>query len=134
MDDPELVRIRQKKEQELLKQLNAPQNIISDAITATDSDFSELINSHTIIAFDFWAPWCGPCKMIGPIIDQLAKKYAGKIIFAKLNIDNNPNIPLQLGICGIPTMLVYKNRKIVHRIVGYKPQNELERIFDSLLN
>ncbi|HID71407.1 MAG TPA: thioredoxin, partial [Thermoplasmata archaeon] len=89
------------------------------------SNFDETVKEGVTLV-DFWAPWCGPCRMIAPVIEQLAKEYAGKVVFAKLNTDENRNTAMRFGIMSIPTLLVFKNGKLVDRIVGALPKPMLE--------
>lgn len=82
---------------------------------------------------DFWAPWCGPCRMMGPIIDSLAEKYAGKVKIAKINVDDSPDIAASFNVSTIPTLIFFKNGKAVHTMVGVSPEPELENQIKSQL-
>ena len=84
----------------------------------TEASFEETIKSNDIVLLDFWAEWCGPCKMIAPILDDIAKDYAGKLKVAKLNIDDNQETPAKFGIRGIPTLMIFKNGELASRQVG----------------
>jgi thioredoxin 1 len=99
---------------------------ISTPIIVTDADFGETIKTHTLIVIDCWAAWCGPCRMIAPIIEELAEEYAGKIVFGKLNVDENPQTATRYNIMGIPTLLIMKNGEEIDRIVGVAPKAALE--------
>ncbi|MCU0851042.1 MAG: thioredoxin [Candidatus Thermoplasmatota archaeon] len=90
-----------------------------------DADIDEHIGKYPTIVIDCWAPWCGPCRMIGPIIEELAKEMQGKLTFGKLNVDENPQTSMKYGIMSIPTMLVFKNGQLVDRIVGAMPKEML---------
>jgi thioredoxin 1 len=90
-----------------------------------DADIDENIQKYPIIVIDCWAPWCGPCRMIGPVIEELAKEMQGKIIFGKLNVDENPQTSMKYSIMSIPTMLVFKDGKLVDRFVGAMPKEML---------
>jgi len=91
----------------------------------TDHDMTDIVNAYPIVVVDCWAPWCGPCRMLGPIIDELAKKMQGKVAFAKLNTDENRRIASQYGIMSIPTILLFKNGDLVDRNVGALPPDML---------
>ena len=92
-------------------------------LTVTDQNFSqEIVNSQGVVLLDCWAPWCGPCRMVGPIMEQLAAEAQGRYRVAKLNVDDNPRTASQFQIQSIPTMLIFKNGKLVDRIIGAQPK------------
>ena len=97
------------------------------AVEATDANFNELINSDKPVLVDFWAEWCGPCKMIGPVVEQLAGEYEGRAIIAKMDVDQNSQVPGQFGIRSIPTLMVFKNGQLVDKVIGAVPKNVLEQ-------
>ena len=101
------------------------ENMPNTPVKITDADFDDAVKKYNIIVVDCWAPWCGPCKMVGPIIDELAKEMQGKIVFGKLNVDENPTISAKHQIMSIPTMLVFKDGTLVDRFVGALPKEEL---------
>ena len=91
-----------------------------------DHNFVELVQKYQLIVVDCWAPWCGPCLMVAPIIEELAEAYKGKIVFGKLNTDENQEIMKEYNIFSIPTLLIFKNGKLRDRIVGAMPKDILE--------
>jgi thioredoxin 1 len=105
-----------------------------EPIHVTDSAFEQTVLKSPIpVIVDFWAPWCGPCKMVAPILEKLAKEYAGKIIVAKVNTDDNPEWAGKYGIQGIPTMLFISGGKIVHRQVGALPERMLRDVLTQFM-
>ncbi|TET21064.1 thioredoxin [Candidatus Bathyarchaeota archaeon] len=95
-------------------------------IEVTDVTFKETIQNHSLVVVDCWAAWCAPCRMVAPIIDEMARDYAGKILFGKLNVDENRQVATQYEIMSIPTLLVFKNGQLVDRVVGAMPRQMLE--------
>jgi len=123
-EDLELEKIRAKKIQEIMKKSEGKE--IAAPITVTDANFDEVIKTHPLIVIDCWAAWCGPCLMLSPIIEELAKEHAGEIVFGKLNVDENPKTATRFGIMGIPTLLIIKDGIEVDRIVGVAPKLLIE--------
>ena len=120
----ELEAIRAKKMKEMMRSSKLP----PEPVKISDMTFDEIINKHKIVVVDCWAEWCGPCKMIAPIIDELAQEYSSKVMFAKLNVDENPQTASKYGIMSIPTLLVFKSSKLVDTIVGAVPKHNIESI------
>ena len=94
-------------------------------IELTDANFDAIINSEKPVLVDFWAEWCGPCKMIGSVVEELANDYEGRAVVAKLNVDENPNVTARYGVRSIPTLLVFKKGQIVDKQVGAVPKSVL---------
>lgn len=108
--------------------------MINEPVHVTDSAFEKTVLQSSIPAIvDFWAPWCGPCRMVAPTLDKLAKEYAGKLLVAKVNTDENPEWAMKYGVQGIPTMLFVSGGKIVHRQVGALPEPMLRDIVAQFL-
>jgi thioredoxin 1 len=100
----------------------------------TDGTFdTEVIKSDQPVLVDFWAPWCGPCRMVAPIVEELAGEYEGRVNFYKLNTDENPNVSMRYGIRSIPTLLVFKGGEPVGQIVGFRPKRDLQKRLDDAL-
>ncbi len=102
-------------------------------IEITDANFEEVINSDKPVLVDFWAEWCGPCKMIGPIVEEMAGEYDGKAVIGKVDVDSNPGVSAKFGIRSIPTLLVFKNGEVVDKQVGAVPKNILSKKLDAQL-
>jgi thioredoxin 1 len=129
-ENNELNRIKLKKMREMMRKVavQGKKKVIFDKpVEVTDKTFDETIRNNQLVVVDSWAPWCGPCQMVAPIIEELARQYAGKVLFGKLNVDENPLIAMQYGIMGIPTLLFFKNGELVDRIVGAIPKQMLEQ-------
>jgi len=103
-------------------------------IEITDASFkSEVTDSPIPVLVDFWAPWCGPCKMIAPVLEEIAQAYDGKAKIVKINIDDNQNTPAQFGVRSIPTLILFKNGNEVEKIIGAQGKDKLKALIDSAL-
>ena len=102
-------------------------------IVLNDANFDAAINSDKPVLVDFWAEWCGPCKMIAPLLDEAAEQYQGRVIIAKLNVDENPDTPAQFGVRGIPTLMLFKDGKVAQTKVGALSKSQLSAFLDSSL-
>jgi thioredoxin 1 len=130
LEDEELRIINEKRmkklqqivnEKELLKNIKEPLNL-------DDSNFAQIINKYPLLLVDFWAPWCGPCRMMSPIIDQVGKAYIGKLVVGKVNVDENPNISGQFGISSIPTLKLFKRGQVVNNIIGSVSKSRIDEM------
>jgi len=125
-DDKELEKIKKEKMKDLMKKTGSKATGSSEPMTVTDATFKETVEKNPAVVIDCWAPWCGPCRMVSPIVDEMARDYSGKITFGKLNVDENPDVTCNYNIMSIPTLLVFKDGKLVDRIVGAMPKPMLE--------
>jgi len=129
-ENKELEKIRRAKLQEIMKKSRTSEKegiVLSKPIEVTNASFKQTIENHPLVVVDCWAPWCGPCRMVAPVIEELARDYAGKILFVKLNVDENRKVSTQYDIMSIPTLLVFKNGKLVDTIIGAMPRQTLEQ-------
>ena len=130
--DEDLAEIMEKKmkkykeqiDNNLLSKNNHDKNI-SGPITLTDYNFDQTIRKYALLVVDFWAPWCGPCKLVSPMIDQLAIELSGKAVFGKLNVDENPTVANIFGIQSIPTLIIFKHGEAVDGLMGALPKQQL---------
>ena len=103
-------------------------------VELTDSNFNdEVLNSDKPVLVDFWAEWCGPCRMVGPVVEELAGDYEGKVKVGKVDVDNNPQVSMQYGIRSIPSLLIFKNGDVVDQIIGAVPKAHLQKQLDAQL-
>ena len=104
------------------------------ALEITDANFEELVlKSDKPVVVDFWAEWCGPCRMIGPVIEEMSKEYDGKAIIGKVNVDENPGVSAQFGVLNIPTILYIKGGEVADKLVGAAPKAQLTSKLDALI-
>ena len=108
---------------------------MAEGINELDKDTFQknVINAQKPVLVDFWAPWCGPCRAVGPIVEELAHEYNGKVEFGKVNVDDVPTIASNYGVMSIPTLIMFKDGKPVEQVIGYKPKNELKKLLDNAL-
>lgn len=107
---------------------------MSNARTVTDAEFkTEVLDSAVPVLVDFWATWCGPCQVMGPVIDALAGEYEGRVKIMKLNVDENPQTPAQFGVRGIPTLIIFKGGAEAQRIVGASPKGNVDEALKKVL-
>ena len=126
--DEELEKIRQAKLREMMKKSKSFEEevLINKPVEVTDATFNETVQNHPLVVIDCWATWCGPCRMITPIIEELAREYAGKVVFGKLDVDKNRAVTMQYQIMSIPTLIVFSHGKLVDKIMGALPKHVLE--------
>jgi thioredoxin len=132
--DEELSEIKHRKLVEMMQHKSGVENGNGKPVVLTDATFERMVTSSPVTVVDFWAAWCGPCRMVAPIIDQLAKEYAGRVTFGKLNVDENPAVSNAFQIQSIPSLLVFKNGKLVDGLVGAAPKQLIESRITPYLN
>jgi len=132
-EDEALERIKRRKREEMMrnvsdgaKEENHPMKPLGKPLDLTDATFKKFVDVNSLSVIDCWAPWCGPCRFVSPVVEELAGDYAGRIAFGKLNVDKNQRVAAQYGIMSIPTLLVFKEGKLVDQIVGAMPRQMLE--------
>jgi thioredoxin 1 len=129
-ENKELEKIKERKLRQLMEKAaetgNKQKPSSNKPVEVSDGTFKDVIQNHPLVVVDCWAPWCGPCYVVAPVIEELARDYAGRILFGKLNVDENRGVAMQYQIMSIPTLLVFKNGKLVDRIIGAMPRQMLE--------
>ena len=135
-EDNEISAIMKRKKEILEEKLRSMDEIkkINKPINLTDSNFDIEKSKYSLLVVDFWAAWCGPCKMISPIIEQLAEQYAGKIVFGKVNVDENPHISQRFGIQSIPTLMIVKEGQVIDVMIGALPNGQIENRIKQLID
>jgi thioredoxin 1 len=107
---------------------------MSKPTEVNEAKFDEMVLQAKIpVLVDFWAPWCGPCRMVAPIVEELANEYEGKVSFIKLNVDDNPKVAGKYGVMSIPTLIIFKDGQPVSNLVGFRPKPELKKNIDTAL-
>lgn len=128
----ELNALRQKRMDLLKKELHK-REYPGEALEVDGATFDELVSRYPLLVIDCWAPWCAPCRMLSPVIDKLATELQGKVVFGKLNVDNNKAIAARYSITSIPALLVFKNGKLVDRIIGAVPEQMIVQRLQPLM-
>jgi thioredoxin 1 len=107
---------------------------VADVIAVTDTSFdAEVLKADVPVLIDFWAPWCGPCKAIAPVVEELSKEYAGKLKVVKMNVDDNPNTPARYGVRGIPNLILFKGGQVKDQIIGAVPKAQLVKAITAVV-
>ncbi len=130
MEDEEIRLINEKKMKELQQLVNEKKLLktVKEPITLADSTFFETINKFPLMLVDFWAPWCGPCRMMSPIVDQIGRDYPGKLAVGKINVDENQLIARQFNVSSIPTLILFKRGKLLNKIIGSVSKNRINEM------
>jgi len=136
LEDEELKKLNEKKMKKLKELINEKEQLqnIKEPLVLDDSTFSQTIGKFPLILVDFWAPWCGPCRMMSPVIDEIGKDYLGKLVVGKINVDKNPLLAGQFGISSIPTLLLFKRGQAVNKIIGSVSKNKIAEMIAMRLD
>jgi len=125
-EDYELKRIKERKLRELMKEVKEKNRLSGQVIHLTDSNFNDVINKNRLVLVDFYADWCMPCRMMAPVVEELAKELAGKVLVGKINVDENPATADRFQVFSIPTLVIIKSGREVDRIIGFIPKSQVE--------
>jgi len=132
-EENDLDQIRLRKIQAILDQTKNAGQTNNQPMTVTDDTFHKAVQTNYLLVVDFWAPWCAPCRMVGPIIEALSAEYTGKAAFGKMNVDENQMVPSSFGIMSIPTIILFNHGKEVERLVGAYPKAHIEAMIKRYL-
>lgn len=125
-EDDELKRIKEKKMRELAREFEERKRMSGEVIQISDKDFNEFVSKNPIVLVDFFADWCMPCRMMAPVVEELAEEYAGRVLVGKINVDENPSTANRFQVFSIPTLIIMKAGEEVDRIVGFVPKSQVE--------
>jgi len=128
-----LDQIRLRKIQTKLDQPKNSGQVSNQSMTITDDTFYKSVQTHDLLVMDFWAPWCGPCRIVGPIIEALSAEYTGKAAFGKMNVNENQIVPSSFGIISIPSIIIFSHGKEVERLVGAYPKAHIKAMINRHL-
>ena len=129
----ELDEVRKRKLKELEEKYFGKKEVIDKPIQVTDQTFEDTIRKYPFVVIDFWGQWCPPCHIIAPIIEELAKDYSGMVVFGKLNVDENQMTAAKYGIMAVPTLLIFKNGRLIDQVTGVLPRQHLEKRIKNVL-
>ncbi len=129
----ELDEVRKRKLKELEEKYFGKKEVIDKPIQVTDQTFESTIRKYPFVVIDFWGQWCPPCHIIAPIIEELAKDYSGMVVFGKLNVDENQMTAAKYGIMAVPTLLIFKNGRLIDQVTGVLPRQHLEKRIKNVL-
>lgn len=125
-EDDELKRIRERKLRKLMREFKEKNSLNGQVVHLTDSNFDQIISRNSLVLVDFYADWCMPCRMMAPIVEELAEELAGKVLVGKINVDENPDTADRFQVFSIPTLVIIKSGREVDRIVGFVPKSQVE--------
>lgn len=128
MDELDAIRERKLRDLQERATPEADAQAPGEPLPLSDATFDATVRAHDLLLVDFWAPWCGPCRMVAPVVEQLARDYRGKVVFGKLNTDENPRTATRFGILSIPTLMLFKKGKPAEVVVGAAPRAKLEGV------
>lgn len=133
-EDKVIEEIKKKKMEEIMKDIDKKSEYPDKPVVVDEKNFDEFISKYPNVMIDCWAEWCGPCRMVAPVVDELAKEYQGKVVFGKLNTDENNRLAMKFGIMAIPTFLFFKDGKKVDMMVGAMPKEAFDQKLKKVFN